>query len=130
MVKVQTQAKVFETARYAMILDTGTCKIYKITNTAAPGELPNENLVLIGEYCFGDLSFESSPKQITESLEQIETARKIRILQNKSIANKAVIVIDTDHYKVERAYHGEDKESGELITDLSLSRAVSAYAII
>lgn len=122
-----------------MILDTGICSVYKITNTSPAGSKPNESLVKIAEHWFGDLSFESSPIQYTDSLEQVEISRKIRILQNKSITQKAVVVIGSEQYKVERVYHGTDSpkqykrsmdDSGEPITDLSLSRVVNAYAVV
>ena len=124
-----------------MMLDTGKCTIYKIQNTAEPGDMPIDTLVEITECWFGDLSFESSPSQHTESLEQIEIARRIRILQNREIAQKAVVVIGDDQYQIERVFHGQDAMqsyfsrgmiydgSGELITDLSLSRVVIAYDV-
>lgn len=124
-----------------MILDAGLCTVYKIENTAEPGEMPVDGLVKITECWFGELSFESSPRQYTESLEQVEIARKIRILQDRRISQKAVVAIGSDQYQVERVYHGQDAMesyfargttydgTGELITDLSLSRVVSAYDI-
>jgi len=112
-----------------MILDSGICQIYKVKNTARPGEMPNETLVQIAECWYGELSFESSPIQYTENLEQIEIAQRIRILQNRELQEKAVVIIDGQQYKVERLYHGKDIESGELITDMNLSRVVKAYAI-
>ena len=112
-----------------MILDSGICLVYKITNTAAAGEMPNETLSLIGQYWYGELSFESSPVQLTESLEQVEIAQRIRILQNKSMHKKTVVKIGSDQFYVERIFHGSDQESGELISDLSLSRVGSAYDI-
>ncbi len=120
-----------------MILDSGICKIYKMTDTSAAGDMPNETLVQIAECWFGDLSFGSSPVQHTDSLEQVEIARKIRILQNKAVIKKAVVVIGSDQYNVERVFHGIEsrrangryieENSGELISDLSLSQVVSAY---
>ena len=110
-----------------MILDSGICSIYRITNTAAAGDMPNETPVLIAQHWYGELSFESSPTQYTDSQEQVEIAQRIRILQNRAIDEKAIVRIGSDQYKVERLYHGTDKESGELITDLNLSRMVSTY---
>jgi len=111
-----------------VILDSGICSIYKITNTAAPGDMPNETLVLISNCWYGELSFESSPVQLTESLEQVEIAQRIRILQNRQIAEKAIVAIDGDQYQVERVYAGKDSDTNEAIMDLNLSRVVSAYA--
>ena len=124
-----------------MILDAGLCTVYKIQNIAEPGEMPIDGLVKIIECWFGELSFESSPRQYTESLEQVEIARKIRILQDRRISQKAVVVIGSEQYQVERVFHGQDAMesyfargmiydgTGEMITDLSLSRVVSAYDI-
>lgn len=122
-----------------MILDSGICSVYKIQNTAEPGEMPREHLVKISDYWFGELSFESSPSQYTDSLEQVEIARRIRILQDRRIEQKVIVMIDGDQYRVERVFHGQDAVvpyftrgaindgTGEMITDMSLSRVVSAY---
>jgi len=113
-----------------MILDKGICSIYKITNTAAPGDMPNETLVLIASCWYGELSFESSPIKFTESLEQVEIAQRIRIDRIDSIVNKTVVKIGTEQYYVERVYHGTDEDTNVPILDLNLSRVVNAYAII
>jgi len=110
-----------------MILDTGMCSIYKITNTAPAGAKPKDGLVLISQQWYGELAFGSEPIDHTESLQQVEITQRIRVLQNRSITKKAVVAIGADQYQVERLYHGTDNESGERITDLSLSRVVSAY---
>jgi hypothetical protein len=110
-----------------MILDSGICYIDAVRNIAVAGELPSCLLVRICTCYFGDLGYESATIQYTESMEQIEISRRIRVLQNKDIANKAVVTIGTDEYQVERVYHGVDSESGELVSDLSLSKVVSAY---
>lgn len=111
-----------------MILDQGTCKIYKITNTAGAGEMPNENKVKIAERWFGDLDFSSAPTQYTESLEQIEVSRKIRVLRvDEIVMKKTIVEIGTEAYMVDRVYNGTDEESGERISDISLSKVVGAY---
>ena len=111
-----------------MILDSGICKIYKIANTAGPGEMPNENKVKIAERWFGDLDFSSAPTQYTESLEQIEVSRKIRVLRvDEIVMKKTIVEIGVEAYMVERVYDGTDKESGERISDISLSKVVGAY---
>lgn len=110
-----------------MILDSGICGVYKLTNTAAAGDMPTETPVLVSRHWFGELGFESSPRQRTESQQVVETSRRIRILENRAIVEKTVVVIDTETYQVERVYHGKDQESGEAITDLSLTKGVSVY---
>jgi hypothetical protein len=110
-----------------MILDTGLCNIYRLTNTAAAGDMPTETPELLAQLWYGELSFESSPIQNTESQENIEIAMRIRVLRTRNVCEKAVVRIGADDYQVERVYNGVDKESGELISDLSLTRRASIY---
>jgi hypothetical protein len=66
----------------------------------------------------------------TESREETQTDARIRILQDRRIANHDVVVFANVNrvqdvlkaYEVTRAYHGKDSDSGELITDLTLQR--------
>jgi len=118
-----------------MILDTGICTAYKVTNPAGTGNMPTKALVKISDHWFKDLDFASSPSQYTDNLDQMIVERKIRILQNKNITNGCVIEIASQQYNVERVFHGTDEllvygrrsGSGELISDLSLSKVVSYY---
>lgn len=108
-----------------MILDTGICAIYRATNNAAPGAMPVYEDVLICQSWYGELNFETAPVWPTERREDVRTDARIRILQNRAINNHDVAVLDrwdgsTARYRVTRAYHGVDGESGEPITDLSL----------
>ena len=110
-----------------MILDSGICNIYRLTNTAGAGNMPNETPALVAQLWYGELSFESSPVRNTESQEQVEIAMRIRVLRNRTIDEKAIVQIGGEDYKVERVFNGIDPESGERICDLSLSRRVSIY---
>ncbi len=115
-----------------MNLDTGICSIYKLENKARAGGKPDIQIVIpaISEPWYGELDFESNPKYVTEMQEDVEIASRIRVLQDKRINRQTVVTLaDGKQYKVERAYHGKDEESGELITDISLSRVVSEYDI-
>lgn len=114
-----------------MILDTGICSIYKLKNTAPPGRKPTLSLEIpaISEPWYGELEFESNPVFTTELQEDVEIDARIRILQDRRVNRQTVVVLSDKQYKVERAYHGKDEESGELITDLNLSRVVSEYGI-
>ena len=113
-----------------MILDKGICSIYKKVNTAGPGEMPVYQNQLIHQSWYGELSFETNPSRPTESREMIQTDARIRILQCRSIAKHDRVVLspawptsgETLLFEVQRAFHGYDPESGELITDLSLRR--------
>lgn len=114
-----------------MILDKGYCSVYRTENTAAPGDMPTEDLVLKFQSWYGELNFESSPVDIGAQ-EGVIVANKIRVLQNRDITNHDVAVLssvlpplaDAPRYNVVRAYHGIDDDNGQLITDMSLERLV------
>lgn len=108
-----------------MILDSGICKIYRKTNVAAPGAKPVFSPVEIHNGWYGELSFATSPGRPTPEREEVHTDARIRILQNRGIANHDLVELhdaagNTTLYDVTRAYHGTDDDSGERITDLSL----------
>lgn len=108
-----------------MILDRGIATIYRKTNTAGPGYMPQYEDVAYWQSWYGELNFETAPGRPTDAREEIRTDARVRILQNRRISNHdRVQLVRTDgetlRYEVTRAYHGRDEESGELITDLSL----------
>jgi hypothetical protein len=115
-----------------LILDTGICSLYAIENTAAAGNMPAIRPVLpaFSQPWYGELDFESNPVFETQMQENVEISARIRILQDRRVSRQTLVVLsDGKQYKVERAFHGRDKESGERITDLNLSRVVSAYDV-
>ena len=111
-----------------MILDRGTCTIYRKTSTTPAGGKPTWTLAAIHEGYYGELAFETSPARPTDGREETETATRIRILQNRNIRNQDLAELapfdgnstKTEKYRITRAYHGVDDQSGELITDLTL----------
>ena len=111
-----------------MILDRGVCSIYRKTSTTQPGGKPTWTLAVIHESYYGELAFETSPARPTERREETQTAARIRILQNRGIMNQDVAELmpfdgtarKTEKYRIKRAYHGTDEDSGEPITDLTL----------
>lgn len=113
-----------------MILDKGICSIYQTTNTAAPGDMPNETLTLVYQSWYGEINFESSPATIGAQ-EGVTVSNRIRILQNRIVTNHDVAVLSSTQtplssdpkYNVIRAYHGND-DNGQPITDLTLERLV------
>ena len=108
-----------------MILDKGLCAIYRRRNVAQPGGMPEHEYTLLAQGWYGELSFETAPARPTEGREEVRTDARIRILQNRDISNLDRVVLDTAsgdrlYYRVTRAYHGFDADSGEEITDLNL----------
>jgi len=108
-----------------MILDDGILTAYSLTNTAPLGGKPVyvEKPVWMGWY--KALSFETSPARPTPDREEVRTDARVRIHQNRAIQNHARVDLGpfggrTQSYRVTRAFHGTDDESGQPITDLSL----------
>lgn len=108
-----------------MILDTGICTVYHTVDTAGPGEKPNLVDAPLFQSWYGELSFETAPARPTPDREEIRTDARIRILQCRRVTNHDCVDLtdaegSTTRYRVTRAFHGTDAESGELITDLNL----------
>lgn len=111
-----------------MILDRGLCRIYRRKSTTAPGGKPTSTEELIFESYYGELNFETSPARPTERREETQTAARIRILQNREIRKEDTAELNpfdgteakTEKYRIVRAWHGKDEESGEAISDLTL----------
>ena len=111
-----------------MILDSGTCKIYGKTSTTAAGSKPSSTLTEKFESYYGELSFETAPFRPTERREETKTAARVRILQCREIKNGDEADLTpfdgqeakTVKYRIARAWHGTDDDSGEPITDLTL----------
>lgn len=108
-----------------MILDDGICTVYHKRNTALTGAKPVFTGQAFWWSWYGILSFETAPARPTPNREEVRTDLRVRILQNRGIANHDRVELQDEEgfltaYEVVRAYHGTDEESGERITDLSL----------
>ncbi len=111
-----------------MILDRGICRILRKNSTTPAGGKPTYDLETLHESYYGELSFETSPARPTEKREETQTATRVRILQHRGINNQDVAELQpfdgtsakTEKYRIRRAYHGVDDQSGENITDLTL----------
>ena len=111
-----------------MILDRGVCKIYRKTSTTPAGGKPTATVAVIHESYYAELNFETAPARPTERREDTKTATRVRILQNRGIRNEDVAELTpfdgtgakTVKYRIARAWHGDDSESGEPISDLTL----------
>lgn len=114
-----------------MNLDAGQCNVYRRTSTTPPGGKPTWTESLIHQSYYGELSFETAPARPTERREETRTAARVRILQKRDIRNDDVAELTpfdgnpakTEKYRITRAWHGDDSESGEPITDLTLEVA-------
>lgn len=119
----------------SVILDSGICTVFARRNAAAPGDMPDYEHTLRMQAWYGLLDFETSPTNPTEYRTERETAARIRIHQRRDIHEDDVAVLAAvktvedgmQLYKITRAYHGRDDDSGEPITDLTLEE-VSAWS--
>ena len=112
-----------------MLLDRGICTVYAQTDVSGPGGLPryDKERVRIESY-YAELSFETSPQWPTEHREETKVSARVRILQCREIRKEDVceLVSFSDAsgkgrlYRIKRAYHGTDDDSGERISDLTL----------
>ena len=111
-----------------MILDTGICTVFHVHNIAQPGEMPRKAYIPIFQGWYGELSFETSPVWATEGRNEQRVNGRIRILQNRAIAQDDVVILaqgdeylpGSEAYRITRAYHGMDDEGPTPITDLTL----------
>ena len=109
-----------------MILDKGIATLYHKTDTSGAGEMPAFSDVQFWQSWYGELSFETTPGRPTNVREEVRCDARVRVLQNRAITNHDRVELaetggPVKTYEVIRAYHGRDDDSGELITDLSLS---------
>lgn len=110
-----------------MILDTGIATFYHQQNTAPNGAKPVMADIEYYRGYFGELSFETNPAYPTDRREDVKTDAKIRVLTNRAITNHDRVILQpfdgpAGYYEITRGYHGVDDDSGELISDLSLTR--------
>lgn len=111
-----------------MILDRGVCTIYVQTDVSGPGEMPRYEKTIKTQSYYAELDFETSPAWPTEHREETKTAARVRILQCRGITKGDVAELrdyaddkePVKTYRIARAYHGVDDESGEMISDLTL----------
>ncbi|MBR5225467.1 MAG: hypothetical protein IKV90_07385 [Clostridia bacterium] len=112
-----------------MILDDGICTVYAQTDVSGPGGLPrwDPDTVRTESY-YKELNFETSPQWPTEHRPENKVAGRVRILQCRGIQQNDVAKLlsfsdasgEGRMYRISRAYHGTDDDSGERISDLTL----------
>ena len=105
-----------------MILDNGICTVLRRTNRA---------FSVVCKSWYGELSFETQPSGENQAV-GTQSAARVRIQQAREIIRGDVAVLrntdtlnDTEaYYEVTRAYHGDDGDNGQPITDLTLTASL------
>lgn len=112
-----------------MILDDGLLTLYRRRDISKKGNMPKYETDKLHEGYYGELHYETSAERPTERRGQTRTDARVRILQVRDVREKdlARLMPFADDgggalYEITRAYQGEDAESGERITDLTLRR--------
>lgn len=110
-----------------MILDSGICRIIVREHAGEPGNMPAlEDAETRCAGYYAELGFETSPAYPTRDRVERRTDARVRILQCRDIREDDVALLTPfasgaeRRYRITRAYHGTDEESGEAITDLTL----------
>ena len=111
-----------------MQLDRGVCTVYAEKDMSGPGEMPRYERNMKAQSYYAELDFETEPRWPTEHREETRTAARVRILQCRSIdKNDIAVLVDFTGeqaaertFRITRAYHGTDDESGMRISDLTL----------
>ena len=114
-----------------MILDKGICTVFRETDSAAAGSMPVKAYAPIWCSWYGELSYETSPNWQTDGRKEQKADGRIRILQNRNIAQDDVVILEQlsaykDRsanaivYRITRAFHGQDDDGPTPISDLTL----------
>ena len=114
-----------------MILDKGICTVFRETDSAAAGSMPVKAYAPIWCIWYGELNYETSPEWQTDGRKEQHADGRIRILQNRGIAQNDVVILEQlaaykDRsanaivYRITRAFHGQDDDGPTPISDLTL----------
>ena len=111
-----------------MLLKDGIATVYARMDVSGPGEAPRYERAVREKCLYAELSFETSPADPTKKRRELRTDTRIRIRQCRAIREEDEVELESFHeesglqtlYRVQRAFHGMDEESGEAISDLTL----------
>lgn len=111
-----------------MLLNDGIATIYERCDVSGPGEAPRYERVVRSKSYYAEIDFETSPANPTDKRSERRIDARVRIQQCRGIREEDETVLESFHererskrsYRIVRAYHGTDEESGMPISDLSL----------
>ena len=110
------------------MMDSGTCRIYTVTDAAGNGEMPNPTLHEYGDYewAFEDRMISYSRQYAAMGVDQ-QIDRIIRIWRTP-VRIGDVVVIGTEQYRIDNVQPTLDDDSLQ-VTDLTLRRLEGNYDI-
>ena len=110
------------------MMDSGTCRIYTVTDAAENGEMPNPTLHEYGDYewSFEDRMISYSRQYAAMGVDQ-QIDRIIRIWRTP-VRIGDVVVIESEQYRIDNAQPTLDDDSLQVV-DLTLRRLEENYDI-
>ena len=110
------------------MMDSGTCRIYTVTDAAGNGEMPNPTLHEYGDYewAFEDRMISYSRQYAAMGVDQ-QIDRIIRIWRTP-VRIGDVVVIDGEQYRIDNVQPTLDDDSLQVV-DLTLRRLEENYDI-
>ena len=110
------------------MMDSGTCRIYTVTDSAENGEMPNPTLHEYGDYewAFEDRMISYSRQYAAMGVDQ-QIDRIIRIWRTP-VRIGDVVVIGDEQYRIDNVQPTLDDDSLQ-VTDLTLRRLEANYDI-
>ena len=110
------------------MMDSGTCRIYTVTDAAGNGEMPNPTLHEYGDYewAFEDRMISYSRQYAAMGVDQ-QIDRIIRIWRTP-VRIGDVVVIGDEQYRIDNVQPTLDDDSLQ-VTDLTLRRLEENYDI-
>lgn len=111
-----------------MILDDGVLTVFEKRNMALSGYMPQFEYIPVYKSWYKRLSYSTLPRYLLEQREYSQVSLKVRVLRSERITNHAVVVLrdagkispDDTQYEVIRAFHGDDPDAADPITDIDL----------
>jgi len=110
------------------MMDSGTCRIYTVTDAAGNGEMPNPTLHEYGDYewSFEDRMISYSRQYAAMGVDQ-QIDRIIRIWRTP-VRIGDVVVIEGEQYRIDNVQPTLDDDSLQVV-DLTLRRLEANYDI-
>ena len=110
------------------MMDSGTCRIYTVTDAAENGEMPNPTLHEYGDYewAFEDRMISYSRQYAAMGVDQ-QIDRIIRIWRTP-VRIGDVVVIEDEQYRIDNVQPTLDDDSLQVV-DLTLRRLEENYDI-
>jgi hypothetical protein len=103
------------------MLFEGTLKICNLQDTAGPGEMPTEKLVVQSYHYYGDRTIGYGRQYAAMGVEQ-QVDRLVRIWRDESVhVRQYALLDDGQQYRIDMVQHLTD-EDGLKVTDLTLFR--------